>query len=57
MAETHSDEYLARKMSRAEYWKLSDEEIEERMLAQRRIYSRKWTEKNPTYEKEYRENN
>ena len=61
MAETHSDEYLARKMSRAEYWKLSDEEIEERMLAQRRIYSRKYyqenTEKYKERDRKYREEN
>ena len=56
MAELY-DDWLARPMSRAEYWTLSDEEIEERKLAQNRIYSRKWTVERPEYSKKYIENN
>ena len=41
MAEAHTDEYLARKLSRAEYWKLSEDEWKERNLAQKRISNRK----------------
>ena len=52
MAELY-DDWLARPMSRGEYWKLSDEDIEERMLAQRRIYNRKYYEENTEYFKEH----
>ena len=46
-----SDEYLARKMSRAEYWILSEDERKERLLAQNRIGNSKYREDNRDKEK------
>tara|TARA_R110000796_G_scaffold99514_2_gene207640 strand:+ start:237 stop:854 length:618 start_codon:yes stop_codon:yes gene_type:complete len=52
MAELY-DDWVVRPLTRAEFKLLSDEEIEERKLAQHRIHSRKYREENREKEKEY----
>tara|TARA_R110000796_G_scaffold212141_1_gene328278 strand:- start:735 stop:1262 length:528 start_codon:yes stop_codon:yes gene_type:complete len=48
---------LARKMSRSEFNKLSDDEKKERKRLQQLKYSKKYREDNPEYFKKYREDN